>query len=100
MSFLTEIYSEIESEFEGIQKKNHLSSFYTLINYLELIDDGTGLSEQELKKRFYQKKEYTNIVQKLINHSVLEKTHEGKYRLNNEAKKLISPIFNVFSLQI
>ena len=93
MSFLTEIYSEIESEFEGTQKRNHLSSFYTLINYLELIDNGTGLSEQDLKEKFFQKKEYSNIVQKLINHSVLERTQEGKYRLNDEAKKIISPIF-------
>lgn len=94
MSFITDIYSEIETEFEGNSKKNHLSAFYTLINYIELIDNGSGLSEGELNKLFSQRKEYFHIIQKLIRHSVLEKSQEGLYKLNENAKEIISPIFD------
>lgn len=93
MSFITDIYKELQVEFEGDSKKNHVSAFYTLINYIELIDDGLGLSEQELQDRFFKREEYSNIVQKLIKHSVLEKSQEGNYTLNSDAKKLITPIF-------
>lgn len=94
MSFITDIYKELQAEFEGDSKKNHVSAFYTLINYFELIDSGSGLSEQELQERFFKREDYSNIVQKLIKHSVLEKSLEGNYTLNSEAKKIITPIFD------
>lgn len=95
MSFLNEIYSEIETEFtEGQSQVSHMSAFYTLINYLELIDNGTGISEKDLRNRFYTRSEYKTIVEKLISHSVLEKSNDGTFFLNKDAKKLISPIFD------
>ena len=93
MSFLNDIYRELETEYEGSSRIDHLSAFYTLLNYIELIDNGSGLTEQDLQERFYQRTEYTHIVQKLIKHSVLEKSSNGNYILNKEAKTIISPMF-------
>ena len=95
MSFLKEIYSEIETEFtNGQEQVAHMSAFYTLINYLELIDNGVGLKENDLRTRFYQRGEYKTIIQKLIAHQVLIKTKDDIYILNDHAKELISPIFD------
>lgn len=98
MSFLNEIYSEIEKEFTEIENGQalvaHMSAFYTLINYLELTDNGSGLQENDIRNRFYQRKEYKTIIEKLINHKVLVKSEDGLYFLNKQAKELISPIFN------
>ncbi len=94
MSFLTDIYSEIETEYEGESKKNHFSALYTVINYLELVDNGSGLSEEDLANRFSRRKEFSHIIQKLIKHTVLEKSIEGNYVLNKNAKEIISPIFD------
>ena len=95
MSFLHDIYSEIESEFiDGQEQISHMSAFYTLINYLELIDNGNGLSEKDLKNRFYQRSEYKTIIQKFITHNVLIQSNEGNFTLNKQAKQLISPIFD------
>ena len=93
MSFLNDIYHELETEFEGSSRVDHLSAFYTLLNYIELVATGSGLTEQDLQERFYQRAEYSHIVQKLIKHSVLERTSDGKYVLNNDAKSIISPMF-------
>ena len=93
MSFITDIYSELESEFEGQTQKDHLSAFYTLINYLELTDTESGLSEEDLQEKFFTRNEYKTVVTKLIDHDILQKSNEGKYHLNQEAKKLMTPIF-------
>ena len=95
MSFLKDIYSEIETEFtNGQEQVAHMSAFYTIINYLELIDNGNGLGENDLRTRFYQRSEYKTIIQKLISHQALVKNSDGNYKLNKDAKDLISPIFD------
>ena len=94
MSFLTDIYSELDSEYEGTMKKEHMAAFYTILNYLELTDNGIGLTEEELKERFSKKTEFQIIIQKLKNHTVLERSSNGKYTLNREAKTFITPIFD------
>ena len=101
MSFLNEIYSEIEQEYsDGEAQVAHMSAFYALINYFELIDNGSGLLENELINRFYNRNEYKTIIQKLISHNVLVKSNDGVFILNKQAKEIITPIFdNLMSFQ-
>lgn len=98
MSFLNEIYSEIENEFTEIENGQaliaHMSAFYTLINYLELTDNGSGLNGKDLENRFYQRKEYKTIIEKLISHKVLVQAEDGIFFLNRQAKEVITPIFD------
>ena len=94
MSFLTEIYTEIETEFDGDVKRSHKAALYTLMNYIEASDSGSGINQKELEDRFFHQKEYVTIVQKLLSHSVVEKSNEnGTYKLNPEARQFISPLF-------
>lgn len=94
MSLLSSIHAEIETEFDYRLQKPYLSAINTIMNYLELVDDGNGFSEKFLKDRFTHRSEFRFILQKLISHSVLQKTTEGTYYLNQEAKKINSPIFD------
>ena len=97
MSFLTDIHLEIETEFEGKSKKDHLDAFYTLINYLDLVDNDLGIQRLDIRDKFRDQKEYRCIIQKLVSHKVLEKSQNDKFRLNNEAKKKFSLLFNELS---
>ena len=101
MSFLEVIYLEIEQEYsDGQSKVAHFSAFYALINYIELIDNGSGLLENELINRFYNRNEYKTIIQKLISFNVLERSNYGVFILSKQAKELITPIFdNLMSFQ-
>jgi len=94
MSFLNDIFLEIETEFEGQTKKDHLSAYYTILNYLAMDDTGSGLQALAIQERFNQQQEFERVVQKLLKHSVLEKSQNGSYNLNFKAKKSINSIFN------
>lgn len=94
MSFLNDIFLEIETEFEGQTKKDHLSAYFTLLNYLAIDDTGSGLHALDIKERFTQQQEFERVVQKLLKHSVLEKSYNGSYNLTIKAKKSINTIFN------
>ena len=93
MSFLTEFHSEIEM-LDTRSQKTFMVAYNTIINFLELADDGSGFTEKYLKDRFYHRPEFKIILNKLILHSVLKKSNEGNYFLNLEKKKLNSAVFD------
>ena len=93
MNFLTSIYNEIENEYDSEVKKSQKAAFYTLMNFMEAYDFGSGIDQQEMEKRFLYQKEYSTIFQKLVDNDVVEKSTEtGNYKLNVEAKKVITPL--------
>ena len=94
MNFLTHIYDEIETENTNNEvKKSQKAALYTLVNFIEAYDSGSGIQQQEIKKRFLHKKEYSTIFQKLLDNAVVEKsTENGNYKLNPEARLFISPL--------
>ena len=93
MNFLTQIYDEIETELDSEVKKSQKAALYTLVNFIEAYDSGSGIQEKELEERFLQRKEYSQIMQKLIDNSVVEKSSDnGNYKLNPEAKQFITPL--------
>lgn len=96
MDFLTKIYTEIETETNEDVKKSNKAALYTLVNFLEAYDG--YISEQELKKRFLYRKDYSAIFQKLVDSSVVE-NEDGFYKLNPQAKDYISPLLeNLMSI--
>ena len=93
MNFLTQIYNEIETEHDSEVKKSQKAALYTLVNFIEAYDSGSGIQQKELEERFLYRKEYSVIMQKLVDNSVVEKsTENGNYKLNSEAKQLITPL--------
>ena len=93
MNFLTSIYNEIETENDSEVKKSQKAALYTLMNFIEASDFGSGIDHQEMEKRFFYKKEFSTIFQKLVDNDVVEKSAEtGNYKLNSEAKKVITPL--------
>ncbi len=95
MNFLTQIYTEIETEFamNSAVQKSHKAALYTLVNYIEAYDKGTGIQQKDIEERFLHKKEYATVFQKLVNNSVIETSSEtGNYKLNSDAKQFISPL--------
>ena len=93
MNFLTNIYNEIESESDYEVKKSQKAALYTLVNFIEATDSGSGIKQSEIEERFLHQKEYSTIFQKLVDNAVVEKTAEnGNYRLKTEAKQFISPL--------
>lgn len=94
MSFLTEIHSEIELEYDGAVQKTFMTAYYTIMSYLRFVDDGNGFSEKFLKERFNHRPEFKIILDKLISHSVLQKENNDTYRLNLEKNRYNSPAFD------
>lgn len=93
MNFLTNIYNEIESQTDYEVKKSQKAALYTLVNFIEASDSGSGIKQAEIQERFLHQKEYATIFQKLVDNAVVERTAEnGNYRLNTEAKQFISPL--------
>ena len=93
MNFLTQIYNEIESEHDSEVKKSQKAALYTLVNFIEAYDSGSGIQQKELDERFLYRKEYSIIMQKLVDNSVVEKSAENNsYKLNSESKQLITPL--------
>lgn len=93
MNFLTQIYDEIETELDSEVKKSQKAALYTLVNFIEAYDSGSGIQQAELEERFLHRKEYSEIMQKLMDNSVVEKSSEnGNYKLNAEAKQFITPL--------
>ena len=98
MSFLNDIYTEIETEFNGDVKRSHKAAFYTLMNFIEASDRGSGIKQEELKQRFFHQKAFSTVFEKLINHSVIEQSGDV-YKMNTSARELISPEFeNLMSI--
>ena len=89
MSFLADIHEQ-----DGQLQKTYLSAYNTILTYLEFVDEGKGFSEKYLKERFFHRLEFKLVLSKLISHSVLKKSDDGNYYLNNDAKKLNSAVFD------
>lgn len=98
MSFLNDIYTEIETEYKGEDKRSHKVAFYTLMNFIEATDHGSGIKQEELKERFFHQKSFQTVFNKLVEHQVIEKSNDV-YKLKTDVKQYISPLFeNLTSL--
>lgn len=93
MNFLQQIYNDIESETDNEVKKSNKAALYTLVNYLEATDNGPGITKKEMNERFLKRKEFSTIFRALQENSVIEITQDGNYKLNPDAKTIISPLF-------
>ena len=58
MNFLTQIYDEIETELDSEVKKSQKAALYTLVNFIEAYDSGSGIQEKELSFTIYFKTNY------------------------------------------
>ena len=98
MNFLTQIYADIETETDEQAKNVSKAALYTLVNYFDAMDTGSGIKASDVDYRF-RRAEFSTILQKLMDSSVIEKNAEGSYRLNPEAKSFISPLLqNIVSV--
>ena len=93
MSFLDENHINLNLD-PGFQVPKEYRSYYlTIISFLKFVDKGSGFTEKYLKDRFSHRHHFRIMLEKLISHSILKKSHNDNYFLNIQPNNLESPVF-------
>ena len=91
MKSLLNVLKSIETESDSKSRQTNKTTFFTLLNYLQL--SRKGISEYDMEN-FLRGNAFSVIFQKLVDNSIIEKSEKGNYYLNDTTKIKLSPILN------